>query len=209
MHKEEFHNTLIEDEFISCLLFNIKKIATEFNIEEIIKLIDYLENDSHNYTMSNFCFYIDELMKNILEKNNNSETHSIHNLTENNLIITNSNCNYKGISQQTENNINININNNNNKNKTIENLDDLVAYINSNDKPTKKGKRKNLKKKNTNNNKQNVNGNNNRNISNIHLDDEIIIENFKKNIYASSKFAGLTRKIKPKFSLDWIASLKL
>ncbi len=137
MHKEEFYNTLIEDEFISCLLFNIKNLATEFNIEEIIKLIDYLENDSHNYTMSNFCFYIDELMKNILEKSNNSETYSVNNSKSNNLTITNTNCNYKGISQITDININ-----NNSKNKNIENLDDLVAYINSNDKPTKKGKKK-------------------------------------------------------------------
>jgi len=201
MHKEEFYNTLIEDEFISCLLFNIKNLATEFNIEEIIKLIDYLENDSHNYTMSNFCFYIDELMKNILEKSNNSETYSVNNSKSNNLTITNTNCNYKGISQITDININ-----NNSKNKNIENLDDLVAYINSNDKPTKKGKKKNLKKKNA--NKQNINNNNN-NKNNINLNDESIIEDFKKNIYSSSKFAGSTRKIKPIFSLDWIASLKL
>jgi len=192
MHKEEFHNTLIEDEFISCLLYHIKNVATDYKIEEIIKLIDYLENDSHNYTMSNFCFYIDELMKDILEKGNNCEI-QIQNLNPNNLTITNTNCNYKGVSQL----------NNNVKNKTIENLDELVAYINSNDKPTKKGKKKNLKKKNA-IDKQVTKSN----INNSVLDDETIIENFKKNIYSNSRFAGSTRKIKPIFSHDWIDSIK-
>jgi len=191
MHKEEFYNTLIEDEFISCLLHHIKNFAKEYNIEDIIKLIDYLVIDTHKYTMSNFCFYIDELMREFLEKGNNCEI-QISNLKPNNLAITNTSCNNKTTTPQ----------NNNIKNKGFENLDDLVAYINSNDKPTKKGKKKNIKKKNA-NNKQNPKTNINNKIL-----DETIIENFKKNIYSNSKFAGSTRKIKPIFSVEWIDSLK-
>ena len=48
MHREEFTNTLIEDEFISALIAQIKTIAKQLKIEEINTLISQIEEDLKN-----------------------------------------------------------------------------------------------------------------------------------------------------------------
>lgn len=196
MHKEEFFFTLIEDEFISWLLSQIEKIAKEYKIDEIIELINNLENDCHNDMISIFGNALDEILKDLEEKDSISQI-QIKTIKSDSLSISNTNCIYRGI------------NHINNKNNKFDNLDELVAYINTNDKPTKKNKKKNMKKKNTNNNcnksdtKSNILFN-----KNIFTEDESVVENFKKNIYMNSKFADSIRKIKPNFSTEWIKTLQ-
>ena len=46
MHKEEFSNTLLKDEFISYLILQIKEVSNQIKIEKIINLISELEKDS-------------------------------------------------------------------------------------------------------------------------------------------------------------------
>ncbi len=81
----------------------------------------------------------------------------------------------------------------------MKDIDELVEYINSNDIPLKKGKRKkkkNKKNKNLINNQDNLNDS-----SLINIKDEIV-EDFKYSIneYTSTN----NRKIKPNISKDWL-----
>ncbi len=88
---------------------------------------------------------------------------------------------------------------NDNNNICLKDIDELVEYINSNDIPLKKGKRKkkkNKKNKNLINNQDNLNDS-----SLINIKDEIV-EDFKYSIneYTSTN----NRKIKPNISKDWL-----
>ena len=93
--------------------------------------------------------------------------------------------------------------NDNNNNICLKDIDELVEYINSNDIPLKKGKRKkkkNKKNKNLiNNNQDNLNDS-----SLINIKDEIV-EDFKYSIneYTSTNY----RKIKPNISKDWLCKI--
>ena len=92
---------------------------------------------------------------------------------------------------------------NDNNNICLKDIDELVEYINSNDIPLKKGKRKkkkNKKNKNLiNNNQDNLNDS-----SLINIKDEIV-EDFKYSIneYTSTNY----RKIKPNISKDWLCKI--
>jgi hypothetical protein len=129
MQKEEFYSTLLEDRFISFLIKQIKINAKEEKIEEILKLIDNLEQDSFpissnkiliennpNKEMTRFSSFLDLQLKEIIERQNALEK-QIQSIKANN-----------------------NINNLNNLNKLLEkNGDDFYIkeaqndYINSSD----------------------------------------------------------------------------
>ena len=83
MQKEEFYSTLLEDRFISFLIKQIKINAKEEKIEEILKLIDNLEQDSFpvsankiliennpNKEMTRFSSFLDLQLKEIIERQN-------------------------------------------------------------------------------------------------------------------------------------------
>ena len=92
---------------------------------------------------------------------------------------------------------------NDNNNICLKDIDELVEYINSNDIPLKKGKRK--KKKNKKNKNLINNNQDNLNDSNlINIKDEIV-EDFKYSIneYTSTNY----RKIKPNISKDWLCKI--
>lgn len=115
-----------------------------------------------------------------------------------------------GINSSTSQTIN---NSSGNKNRNgsinhiekINDIDELVAYINTNtdSKQTKKNKKKlkNPKKKNQQQNK-NLQPQNNTGIN-----DEFVVENFRKNIYKDSCYAENIRKIKPVFSMEWLKTI--
>ena len=95
------------------------------------------------------------------------------------------------------------VNDNNINNICLKDIDELVEYINSNDIPLKKGKRKkkkNKKNKNLiNNNQDNLNDS-----SLINIKDEIV-EDFK---YAINEYTSTNyRKIKPNISKDWLCKI--
>ena len=95
------------------------------------------------------------------------------------------------------------VNDNNINNICLKDIDELVEYINSNDIPLKKGKRK--KKKNKKNKNLINNNQDNLNDSNlINIKDEIV-EDFKYSIneYTSTNY----RKIKPNISKDWLCKI--
>ncbi len=89
-----------------------------------------------------------------------------------------------------------------NKNEKFNDIDALVAYINTNEvSKGKKNKKKNAKKKNQQQHKilQNVN--------NSGIYDESVVENFRRNIYKDSCDAENIRKVKPVFSTEWLISI--
>ena len=202
MHKEEFYNILIKNKFVSYVLKQIKNIAIKYKIEKILKLIDSFEIDSHNYSMTNFSFLITEILNDFSEKSNEGCGDIQIQTVKTNSIIKNITDSLK--LENSSNSIN------SNKNKIFDNLDELVDYINSNEKPTKKSKNKikNVKKKSGNNNLSNFKSKPVINEKEFIFENEKLVEKFKKNIYTESIYANSIRKIKPLLTLEWIKTIQ-
>ncbi len=189
IEKSEIDNILLKlfnDNILSDgKIINILKVKDELNLKnkfEISNNIDLNYNDVNK-------------KKQINNNNNTINKHFIYNNNNRNVIngVITSNTllkGYQGI-------------------KKYENIDDLVEYINEEDKK-KKSRKKKKKNKNKNNEKE-INENiikgseNNENIE-VEIQDPIV-ENFKQNINNFS-FNDSNKKIKPIFSKKWLKNLK-
>jgi hypothetical protein len=182
MHREEFTNTLIEDEFISALIAQIKTIAKQLKIEEINLLISQIEEDLHSKRkeMSRFTEFLIEQLKSFIQSDFEEEEEE---KSPERIINGNTNCTS---------------NENSSSSKHVKEdigIDELVEYIEKREeKKTKKNKKKHKKNK-----KEKII------IGSESIDNEV--ENFKKIIYEESLNSRLIRKIRPQISEEWILNL--
>ena len=217
MHREEFTNTLIEDEFISALIAQIKTIARQLKIEEINALISQIEEDlySNKKEMSRFTAFLIAQLKSFIEsdyeeeeisqaeQSNSSDTNTNQMMQVKNLTLNSHSKNY------TSTNSTSNDNSSSPKNKINKiyndlGIDELVEYI---ERPVEKKAKKNKKKlkKKKNGKKENSNSNLNDQKYTEEFDREV--ENFKKIILEGSLNAMKIRKIRPAISREWISNI--
>ena len=215
MHREEFTNTLIEDEFISALIAQIKTIAKQLKIEEINGLISQIEEDlySSKKEMSRFTAFLIAQLKSFIESdyeeedNSNYEGNSSDNetsgMTVKKLTLNSPSKNY------TTTNSTSNDNSSSPKNKPAKisndiGIDELVEYIEKPDeKKMKKNKKKIKKKKNLpKKDSQGLNLNDTKYLE--ECDKEV--ESFRKSIMESGSNAK-SRKIRPPISQEWLRDI--
>jgi len=155
-----------------------------------------------NFKILNSCNKIN-VTCNTCNSNNNSTNASVISVSEK-MHGFNSSNNSNGSGNKTDtNNSNClnNISSAINKNDKFTDIDALVAYINTtDDTKTKKNKKKGAKKKNQQQKNLKI-------VNNSGINDELVVENFRKNIYKDSCYAENIRKIKPIFSMEWLKSI--
>ncbi len=156
MHREEFTNTLLKDEFIDALITQIKTIAKELKIEEIHFLLSHIEDDPMKMKgeMTRFSAFLFTQLKSLIESDcdyeDNSRSNSNSSETLKTNIQTKSQANSNSKYYTTNNTSFDNYENSsspNSKVKKIANdigIDELVEYI---QKPEGKKIKKNKKKK--------------------------------------------------------------
>jgi hypothetical protein len=221
IHREEFTNTLINDEFISQLLAQIHQMKSYKIMAEIVKLTNQIEEyryDSNISEQGRISNIISLEIKRILEE----EKEQQKNIEQAREIIRTNNL----LKQQKEKELQElkrlkelkqikelkQLNLNQGKTDSVEektqlnliskheNLDELVEYIKSDDNKPKKTKKKNNRKKNK---KSNLNNNEN---SDNCFDEEV--EKFKEFIINSYSNIQNIKKIKPLISQKWIEDIK-
>lgn len=201
MHREEFTDTLIRDEFISALIEQIQQISSELKIDEINAIISLIEEDidSEKQEMTRFTEFLTAQLKSYIE----SEDEELINDT--NFVATDG-----PISES------LNLTSKNDKKNLISKdigIDDLVKYIVEDEKPKKSKK----KRKNKNKNKQKTNPTTNHQLSptnyssnpdasNLVISDREV-DMFKEDILKNSKNATSTKKIRPVLTPNWIENL--
>jgi len=128
------------------------------------------------------CICENKNCKNFIKSNVFCESDKITNFIDNQSQTLNTNNNFNNV----------------NENDKFNDIDTLVAYINTNEESkTKKNKKKSQKKKNQQQKDLKV-------INKSGIYDEFVVENFRKNVYKDSCYAENIRKIKPIFSMDWL-----
>jgi hypothetical protein len=220
MHREEFTNTLIEDEFISALIAQIKTIAKQLKIEEINSLISQIEEDlfSSKKEMSRFTAFLITQLKSFIEsdyedeeqsnyeENSSDNNNNINNLTETTVKkITSGNSNSKNYTT-TNSTSNDNSYSPTNKPTKISNdigIDELIEYIEKPDETkAKKNKKKLKKKKNAIKKGTTIYSSMEKNSEECDLE----VENFRKSIM-EIQGSGNSKKIRPPISKEWIKNI--
>lgn len=219
MHREEFTNTLIEDEFISALIAQIKTIAKQLKIEEINSLISQIEEDlfSNKKEMSRFTAFLITQLKSFIESDyeeeehsnyeeNSSDNNNTNNVTETTVKkITGGNSNSKNYTT-TNSTSNDNSYSPTNKPTKIANdigIDELIEYIEKPDETkAKKNKKKLKKKKNAIKKGTTMYSSMEKNSEECDLE----VENFKKCIMENQS-SGNSKKIRPQISKEWIKNI--
>ena len=204
MQLEEFSEILLKDNFISSIIENIRLINTQFKVKEINELLNQFSEQSinHQNEMSRFNEYL-----------NNKLMHE--DLFPGKGIALTSPSSLESMQDGEQQNNNI-----------IEDIDELVKYINqeSDIKKSKKNKNKRNKKNNKHNNNQVDKPNEYFAVNNscenevehefVNIDDnddnkvtDQIIEDFKKEIESMSVPAYMTQKIIPNFDDEFLNML--
>jgi hypothetical protein len=207
MHREEFTNTLIEDEFISALIAQIKTIAKQLKIEEINLLISQIEEDltSEKKEMSRFTNFILEQLRSFIQSDFEEEEETA-NLSDspNECEPTNDQFpNYQitqlNYSEELPTHYTTNDNSSSPKGRISTNIgiDELLEYIQTAEVKKDKKNKKKLKKKKKNKNKKET-------PEVEELDEEV--ENFKKCLM-ETYMSGPIKKIKPLLTSDWLSKI--
>ena len=177
-----FNDNILSDEKI----INILKVKEELNLKNKFEISNNIDLNYNEVNKKNEINYNNNNINNNYIYNNNNRNVINGVITSNSLL-----KGYQGI-------------------KKYENIDELVEYINEEDKK-KKSRKKKKKNKNKNNEKE-INENiikGSENNENIEVENQDpIVENFKKNINNFS-YNDSNQKIKPIFSKKWLKNLKV
>ncbi len=203
MHREEFTNTLIEDEFISALIAQIKTIAKQLKIEEINTLISQIEEDLHSEKkeMTRFTNFLLEQLRSFIQSDFEDEEEET-NLSDEVEQRTSQFPNYQitsltNFSEELPTNCTSNDNSSSPKGRISNDIgiEELLQYIQTTDvKQEKKNKKKLKKKKNKNKKESTVE----------EYDKEV--EDFKQILLASSVSVPIKR-IRPVLSAEWLNNI--
>ena len=218
MHREEFTKTLIQDEFISALIAQIKEIARQLRIDEINQLIFQIEEDlySKKKEMTRFTEFLitqlrsfieieleDEEEESLNEAGNSSDRSDVNGGSPHVFEVKSLSLN--SLSKNYTTNSTSNDNSSSPKNKIAHDIgiDELVEYIEKTDDCKIKKNKKKLKKKK--NKKETASQIENDIKDTEEFDREI--DNFKKLIAENSKSAICTKKIRPLFTKEWLSAI--
>ncbi len=207
MHREEFTNTLIEDEFISALIAQIKTIAKQLKIEEINVLISQIEEDlySERREMTRFTNFIIEQLKSFIQSDfedeeeegnfsNGSQNECDQKLSQYANYQNTPFTSYSHFTQQTNCTSNDNSSSPKGKISNDIGIDELLEYIQTaEEKKGKKNKKRVKKKKNKKESLQ------------VEEHDKEV-ENFKKSLI-ESYLKTPAKKIRPLLSQDWLSNI--
>lgn len=202
IHQEEFNTTLVEDEFISLLISQVKIISQQLNIEEFNQLVIEIEdpNSPKSKEMTRFTNFLNQQLKFYFETEDQrfhdavSDNHSDE-ISEAKSISPNHKAQSKVsaiqvVSEEITSASSIASATKNNTKMNEIDIDELVKFIVTDEaKPEKVNKKRNRKRKQK---------------------DEFICENdpevemFKESIIHSSIKAHTQRKIKPVITQEWL-----
>ena len=189
MQMEEFCKILLDDDFISTLILQIKIIFNQLDVKDILTLLDRVEEDklTHNNEMTKFDEFINRKLKSKQCDMNNSfsfEKEEISQpITKERVFTLTSASSVESICEKNDNN--------------ITDIDELVKYISEDtEKKPKKKKNKKSKKSNTNNV-----------IESVDDDFDKEFEIFKKDIEKNSVYPNIYHKSLPYISEKFIKSL--
>lgn len=189
MQMEEFCKILLDDDFISTLILQIKIIFNQLEVKDILTLLDRVEEDklTHNNEMTKFDEFINRKLKSKQCDTNSSysfEKEEINQpITKESVFTLTSASSVESICEKNDNN--------------ITDIDELVKYISEDtEKKPKKKKNKKSKKSNTTNNITESEDN---------FDKEF--EQFKIDIEKNSVYPNRYHKSLPYISENFIKSL--
>ena len=189
MQMEEFCKILLDDDFISTLILQIKIIFNQLDVKDILTLLDRVEEDklTHNNEMTKFDEFINRKLKSKQCDTNSSysfEKEEINQpITKESVFTLTSASSVESICEKNDNN--------------ITDIDELVKYISEDtEKKPKKKKNKKSKKSNTTNN-----------ITESEDDFDKEFEQFKIDIEKNSVYPNRYHKSLPYISENFIKSL--
>lgn len=189
MQMEEFCKILLDDDFISTLILQIKIIFNQLEVKDILTLLDRVEEDklTHNNEMTKFDEFINRKLKSKQCNTNSSysfEKEEINQpITKESVFTLTSASSVESICEKNDNN--------------ITDIDELVKYISEDtEKKPKKKKNKKSKKSNTTNN-----------ITESEDDFDKEFEQFKIDIEKNSVYPNRYHKSLPYISENFIKSL--
>ena len=237
MQCEEFSKTILNDELISALLYQIKHIFNQHKIPKITKWLEELEDKSeHKNEMTRFIKYINEKLgiqndgKEIINNNEKDVEYLSADILEKNIDIKEkiyNNSNEKNKKTKKTKNLDKNFEKTEENENMIElnfhDIDELLNYINdeTDSKKTKKKQKKGKKAKKQNNKKEeekifinnnnnNENNENNEN-NNSNLDEDFLkeYEIFKKDIKKATINISDINKVTPCLSNDFLDHLSI
>lgn len=206
IHLEAFNKILLNHEFISTLILQIKLIYDQLNAKEILELISKMENDK-NYKCKEMTLFDKEISRyngrdDILGDSisGNEINEYVSSMKKNTTPTSSSSIDYQKKSE--ENKINSDID-----------LDELVKYIDSTEESTHKKKKKKKNRGKKGNQANTANNNNTQSTSQVESKEEtaefdIEIKQFKEDIDKYSIKANEFQKFKPMISQKWICSLQ-
>ena len=234
MQCEEFSKTILNDELISALLYQIKHIFNQHKIPKITKWLEELEDKSeHNNEMTKFIKYINEKLgiqndgKEIINNNEKDVEYLSADILEKNIDIKETiynDSNEKNKKTKKTKNIDKNFEKTEENENMIElnfnDIDELLNYINdeTDSKKTKKKQKKGKKGKKQNNKKEeekifinNNNNNENNENNNSNLDEDFLkeYEIFKKDIKKATINITDINKVIPCLSNDFLDHLSI
>jgi hypothetical protein len=204
MHREEFTNTLIEDEFISALIAQIKTIAKQLKIEEINTLISQIEEDLHSEKkeMTRFTNFLLEQLRSFIQSDFEDEEEEETNLSEEIEQKPSQFPNYQitsltNFAEELPTHCTSNDNSSSPKGRISNDIgiDELLEYIQTTDVKQEKKNKKKLKKKKNKNKKESI----------IEEYDKEV-EDFKKNLMGNCASAPV-KKIRPVITAEWLSSI--
>lgn len=202
MQMEEFSKILLDDEFISTLILQIKIIFSQIKVKDIIDLIAQVEEDktTHKNEMTKFDEFINNKLKNTKQNeniNNNSSCSFSKDINEISQPITKETIFTLTSASSVES---INDKNDNN----ITDIDELVKYISEEPEVKKPKKKKNKKLKKGGNNTKEIEMYETNNSDDFDKE----IENFKNDIEKSSVYPFKYNKKLPFLSSAFIKKLE-
>jgi hypothetical protein len=234
MQCEEFSKTILNDELISALLYQIKHIFNQHKIPKITKWLEELEDKSeHKNEMTRFINYINEKLgiqndgKEIINNNEKDVEYLSADILEKNIDIKETiynDSNEKNKKTKKTKNIDKNFEKTEENENMIElnfnDIDELLNYINdeTDSKKTKKKQKKGKKGKKQNNKKEeekifinNNNNNENNENNNSNLDEDFLkeYEIFKKDIKKATINITDINKVIPCLSNDFLDHLSI
>ena len=172
----------------------------EDNGEKEINIPEFNDDINDNNKNSEIVTNEEEEEKNNLNQEINKETTHIENNDNNNIESNEDNNN------NSKKNKNIKVDNNIDNSNLIQNLniDDLVNYINETD--NKDIKKKKKKKKKGKKQEKNIIK---EDIENNYVEEDLVFLNFKRSLEEFTKNALYTKKIKPKYSEEFLKRLQI
>jgi ATP-dependent Clp protease ATP-binding subunit ClpA len=208
IHREEFNNTLLKDEFIEALIIQIKTIARELKIDDIHHLLSLIDDENSNKSseMTRFTAFLFAQLNSSLDneyedeeisersKSNSSQESVKNNIQTNTNSQVNSNSKY-----YTTNNTSLDLCDNScfpsNKVSHEIGIDELVEFI---QKPEIKKIKKNRKKKKNKKVEPEIE------INDTFIVEDEEVENFKKLMNEDGRHVNSVKKIKPTISKAWL-----